>query len=190
MGYAGLVVWVGVTVEGRWLGLGFHLSSLSLPRSLFRSSSDAAELPIRPWSCRRARGQNTGSEHQPGHPQVADPFEFRSLPIRSTSNAVELPIRQWSCRRARGPAWPCGAVAGRRIFGRKENDPVFLPTLTCLCFFLFHADLSACYWWAKRWWILPPPNRSYFLSILPKQSLIQSFTNYAPKLKKLIFDSL
>jgi hypothetical protein len=50
---------------------------------------------------------------------------------------VELPIRQWSCRRARGPAWPCGAVAGRRIFERKENDSVFLPTLTCLCFFCF-----------------------------------------------------
>jgi hypothetical protein len=28
-------------------------------------------------------------------------------------------------------------------------------------FFLFHADMSTCYWWAKRWWFLPPPNRSY-----------------------------
>jgi hypothetical protein len=32
MGYAGLVVWVKVEVKvgGRWLGQGFHLSSLSL----------------------------------------------------------------------------------------------------------------------------------------------------------------
>jgi hypothetical protein len=29
---------------------------------------------------------------------------------------------------------------------------VFLPTLSFLCFFLFHADMSTCYWWAKKWW--------------------------------------
>jgi len=38
MGYAGLVVWVGVAVEGRWsmVGAGFP-SLISLPRSLFIS---------------------------------------------------------------------------------------------------------------------------------------------------------
>jgi hypothetical protein len=27
--------------------------------------------------------------------------------------------------------------------------------------------MSTCYWWAKRWWILPPPNRSYSLPSHP-----------------------
>jgi hypothetical protein len=77
-----------------------------------------------PWSCRRAQGRNTSQ---------ATP----RLPIRSSSDAVELPIRPWSYRQARGPAWPCGVVAGRRIFGRKDDDSVFLLTLTFLCFFCF-----------------------------------------------------
>jgi hypothetical protein len=147
-------------------------TSQATPRLPIRSSSVAMELPIQPWSCRRARGRNTGSEHQPGHPQVADPFEFRSLPIRSSSvrcRSVRVPT-PWSCRSGRGVAAELEVQLGRVgqwlgggfLEGRRMIRCFCLHLHFCV-FFLFHADLSACYWWAKRWWILPPPNRSYFL---------------------------
>jgi hypothetical protein len=31
--------------------------------------------------------------------------------------------------------------------------------------------MSTCYWWAKRWWFLPPPNRSYSPLKLPTLKL-------------------
>jgi hypothetical protein len=49
MGYAGLVVWVWVGVGGQWLGLGFHLSSLSL--DLFSSFHCKERKKIGRFAC-------------------------------------------------------------------------------------------------------------------------------------------
>jgi hypothetical protein len=40
-------------------------------------------------------------------------------------------------------------LGGGFLEGRRMID-VFAYTYIFV-FFLFHADLSACYWWAKRW---------------------------------------
>jgi len=86
-------------------------------------------------------------------------FEFRRRGVADP--AVELPPSSRSGVAAWGNGWEEDFWFFFSKDWRKEDDPVFLPTLIFFVFFLFHADMSTYYWWAKRWWFLPPPNRSY-----------------------------
>jgi hypothetical protein len=87
-----------------------------------------------PWSCRSSRGVAAELEVRLGRVgQWLGGGFLEGRFVRCQSVRVPTP---WSCRRAQCPAWPCGAVAGRRIFGRRRMIRCFYLHLHFCVFFV------------------------------------------------------